>query len=55
MLAGYRATGTRLIAVDYTHPSAVNLNARLFHRHKIDFVMVLAQIKHTDIRHRTKT
>lgn len=40
LLAGYRDAGTRLIAVDYTHPTAVNPNAKLYARHKLDFVMV---------------
>ena len=40
LLAGYRESGVRLIAVDYTHPTAVNPNAKLYARHKLDFVMV---------------
>lgn len=40
LVAGYRDSGTRLIAVDYTHPTAVNPNGVLYARHKMDFVMV---------------
>lgn len=39
LLAGYRDSKTRLIAVDYTHPTAVNPNGKLYARHKLDFVM----------------
>ncbi|TFJ83561.1 hypothetical protein NSK_004667 [Nannochloropsis salina CCMP1776] len=39
LVAGYRDSGTRLIAVDYTHPTAVNPNGVLYARHKMDFVM----------------
>jgi len=31
--------GDRLIAIDFTHPTAVNPNAELYARHKINFVM----------------
>lgn len=37
---GYREAGVRLVAVDYTHPTAVNPNGKLYARHKLDFVMV---------------
>lgn len=40
LVAGYRESGVQLIAVDYTHPSAVNNNAKCYANHKIDFVMV---------------
>ena len=40
LLVGYREAGVRLIAVDYTHPTAVNPNGKLYARHKLDFVMV---------------
>ncbi len=29
-----------MIAVDYTHPTAVNPNGKLYARYKLDFVMV---------------
>ena len=45
LLAGYRDAGVRLIAVDYTHPTAVNPNAKLYARHKLDFVMVSVCVK----------
>jgi 4-hydroxy-tetrahydrodipicolinate reductase len=38
-LAGLRAVSSNVLAIDYTHPSAVNSNARFYVEQKLPFVM----------------
>ena len=37
--AGYESVGKTLVAIDYTHPNAVNLNAKFYARHQLHYVM----------------
>lgn len=37
--AGYESVGKKLIVIDYTHPSAVNLNSKFYARHELNYVM----------------